>query len=284
MLWLDGTPILAAIVFIFSMVFPIAKLLALSLLWMRRRQRPVSHRAVLWIELLGKWSMLDVFIIGVFVGSIRLEFIGGLQLAKGTSQAGIVVFAAAIVLSMVSTLLVGRLVTDGEPLPLRDDPQLHRWRARLLSTAAAGALGAALTLPLLEVRKSLFFSNEVALPATTWRMIQDHEAFLAVALGLLVVITSVVRSLMLLRLRWVRADHSPRVLRRAIFVDGWAMLDVFALGLIVVSIKLDQLATTTLMAGFWWVLAAAGLAQLDAWLLRREVLLVREPLQTKSRR
>jgi len=270
MLWIDGNPILAAIVFVFSMIFPVAKLLALTWFWLLHRKKPVSHAAVLWIELLGKWSMLDVFIIGVFVGAIRLEFIGGLQLAKGTSQPGIEVFGTAILLSLVSTMLVGRLVTNGVPLPLRESPRLGRWWSRLVSTAAAVALGAALALPLVEVRKSLFFSNEVALPATAWRMLHEQEVFLALALGLLVIVTSIIRSLMLLYLRWSRSAHGHKVIRRALFMDGWAMLDVFGLGLIIVSIKLGQLAETTLLAGFWCSLSAAGLAQLDAWLLRRE--------------
>ncbi|MFT7463639.1 MAG: paraquat-inducible protein A [Pseudohongiellaceae bacterium] len=271
MLWLDGNPILASIVFVFSMVFPICKLLALGCLWFRHRRHQVSHRSVLWIELLGKWSMLDVFIIGAFVGSIRLEIMGGLQLAKGTSQPGIEVFGAAVLLSMFSTVLVGRLVTVGEPLPLRESPRLNHWWSRLLSTGAALTLGLSLAMPLLEVRKSYFFSNEVALPATTWRMAHEHEVFLAVALMLFVMVTPVLRSVMLLYLRWSRATHSPATLRRAIFMDGWAMVDVFALGLVVVSIKLDQLADTTLLPGFWWVLSAALLVQADAWLLRREV-------------
>lgn len=277
MLWVDGNPILASIVFIFSMIFPIGKLLALAVLWTRHRRKPVSHGSVMWIELLGKWSMLDVFIIGAFVGAIRLEFAAGFTLAKGTSQPGIVVFGAAVFLSLLSTLIVGRMVTAGEPVPLREAPQLHRGRARLLTTVAAGTLFAGLTLPLLEVRKGLFFSNEVGLTTTTWHMARQDELFLALALVLLVVLTPVIRSVMLLRLRWIRSEHSARSLRQAMFLDGWAMHDVFALGLIIVSVKLDQLASITLMTGFWCVLAAAVLAQLDAWLLRREVLLIHEP-------
>jgi len=60
------------------------------------------------------------------------------------------------------------------------------------------------------------------------------------------------------------------------------MLDVFGLGLVIVWVKLDELAATTLRTGFWAVLAAACLAQLDAWLFRRAVL-ARERFRTPRR-
>ena len=114
--WEDGNYILATIVFLFSIVFPVAKLLALSAILLRRGTHTARHTAVEWLKLLGKWSMLDVFIISVFVGAIRLG------IAEATSRPGIYVFAAAIALSMISTVLVGRWLSGGRPRDLAEKP------------------------------------------------------------------------------------------------------------------------------------------------------------------
>lgn len=61
--------LLAATVIIFSMVFPVAKLLALT--WLHiAPPRLVSRTAVYWIEMLGKWTMMDVLIAALFVFTI----------------------------------------------------------------------------------------------------------------------------------------------------------------------------------------------------------------------
>ncbi len=266
-LWNDGNTILATIVFLFSIVFPVAKLLSLSAVLLRRGTHAARHAAVGWLELLGKWSMLDVFIISIFVGAIRLG------IAEAASRPGIYVFAAAIALSMISTVLVGRWVSGGRRRDLAETPALHSWPARALTTIAAAALALAFSTTILQVeRKFLLFPivNRIDLPNTAWDMAQMREVFLALTLGLLVMGTSALRALVLLRLRWLPGGRIA-TRRLALTLDEWAMLDVFGLGLLITYVKLAELTTTTLLSGFWWVLAAAALAQADAWLFRRSV-------------
>ena len=265
--WTDGNYILASIVFLFSIVFPIAKLLALSAILLRRGTETARHATVEWLELLGKWSMLDVFIIAVFVGAIRLG------IAEATSRPGIYVFAAAIALSMFGTVLVGRWVSGRRPRPLHESPALRSWPARLLTTLASTALVFAFVEMILQVERKILFVpivNKIDVPRTAWDLAQNEETFLALALALLVLTTSSLRALLLLRLRWLPGG-SPWTRRLALTLDEWAMLDVFGLALVITYVKLDELTETTLLAGFWWVLAAAALAGADAWLFRRSV-------------
>ena len=63
--------------------------------------------------------------------------------------------------------------------------------------------------------------------------------------------------------------RTGRVVRVARLLDEWAMLDVLALALAIVHVKLEELATTHLLPGFWAVYAAGALTMLDAWLVRR---------------
>jgi len=265
--WKDGNYILATIVFLFSIVFPVTKLLALSAILLRRGTHAARHKAVEWLELLGKWSMLDVFIIGVFVGAIRLG------IAEATSRPGIYVFAAAIALSMISTVLVGRWVSGGRPRDLKETPALRGWPARVLTTTTAAALVFAFSTTILQVERKFLFVpivNEIDLPKTAWELAQNQELFLALTLGLIVMGTSALRALLLLRLRWLPGGRIA-TRRLALTLDEWAMLDVFGLGLLITYVKLAELTTTTLLSGFWWVIVAAALAEADAWLFRRAV-------------
>ena len=265
--WIDGNYILASIVFLFSIVFPITKLLALTAILLRRGTPAARHATVGWLELLGKWSMLDVFIIAVFVGAIRLG------IAEATSRPGIYVFAAAIALSMIGTVLVGHWESGGRARRLEATPALRSWPARILTTAACATLVLALTQTILQVERKLLFLpivNEIDLPRTSLEMARNDELFLAVALGLLVMGASGLRALLLLRLRWLPGGRTA-TLRFAFTLDEWAMLDVFGLALLITYIKLAELTETTLLPGFGWVVVAAALAQADAWLFRRSV-------------
>ena len=265
-LWEDGTRVLAVVVFMFSIVFPIAKLAALVAVGLRVVGDERRRATLRWLELLGKWSLLDVFIIGVFVGSIRLGV-----LASASSRVGILVFGTSIVLSMLCARVLAHAERGGAALPLRERPRLRGWPAALLSSAALGLVIAALWLPVFEVKKAVVFKSQLELSRTSWKMVTSGEWPLALAFGLFVMLTTTVRALMVLRIRWL-GRASERGLRRVLWLEEWAMIDVFALALVIVHTKLDQLTDTTRMAGFYCVLAAAALTELDGWLFRRAVL------------
>jgi paraquat-inducible protein A len=94
------------VLFCFSILFPLAKnLLMLALLHgvsaARRRIRGVMHA----LSILGKWSMLDVFIVAILVCSVKLGL-----LADTEVLAGVYCFAASVLLTnIVSTWLDMRL-------------------------------------------------------------------------------------------------------------------------------------------------------------------------------
>jgi paraquat-inducible protein A len=95
----DGQYFLAGLVFFFSLVFPICKLIVLGLLWVvplrEERRTAVLH----WLSVLGKWSMLDVFAVAILVVAVKLG-----PLAKVHAENGVYFFCLAILLSMVTTM------------------------------------------------------------------------------------------------------------------------------------------------------------------------------------
>jgi len=103
-LWEDGEHLLAAVVFFFSVVFPIAKLLLLLHLWFARLGADARDALLGWLEALGKWSMLDVFIVAILIVATKLG-----PVADVHPNSGVYFFTAAILASMLSTQLVRKL-------------------------------------------------------------------------------------------------------------------------------------------------------------------------------
>lgn len=103
-LWRQGEATLALIVFFFSIVFPLVKLTALAILWFVRLPEDGRSRLLHWLGLLGKWSMLDVFVVAILIVLVKLG-----PLARVEPRAGVYVFSAAILASMLTAMYVERL-------------------------------------------------------------------------------------------------------------------------------------------------------------------------------
>ena len=99
-----GQPAVAILVLFASITVPMIKLVGLALmvlavkrrsLW-RRRDRTVFYRLV---EFIGRWSMLDIFMISILVALVKLQALSTIEAGQGAVWfAGVVVitiFAAA---------------------------------------------------------------------------------------------------------------------------------------------------------------------------------------------
>ncbi len=94
---------IGVIVFIASLVVPLFKLFGLARLLIaarwgakgRERQLTRLHAV---LDFIGRWSMLDVFLVAFLSGVVRYD-----AFASVTPRPGIVAFAAAVVLTMLAT-------------------------------------------------------------------------------------------------------------------------------------------------------------------------------------
>ncbi|HUH86843.1 MAG TPA: PqiA/YebS family transporter subunit [Pusillimonas sp.] len=114
--WRLGSWDLAIIVFVASVVVPMTKLLALSLLMIRRQWRGRNlqrQRTRLYelVEFVGQWSMLDVFVV-VLLSSMA-NFPGFSQVTAG---GGALAFAAVVILTIFAAMSYDpRLGWDADP-------------------------------------------------------------------------------------------------------------------------------------------------------------------------
>jgi len=101
------------VVFIASILVPMAKLLALVVLvvsvQLRSRWQPVQRTQLYrLVELVGRWSMLDVYVVTLLVALVQLD-----ALATIRPGAGALAFGAVVVLTMFAAMSFDpRLIWD----------------------------------------------------------------------------------------------------------------------------------------------------------------------------
>lgn len=103
-LWSSGSWAIALVVFVASIVVPLFKLFSLTLLVVsvqQRWRREPLRRAQLYrfIETIGRWSMLDVYVVTILVALVQAQ-----SLAAISPGSGVLAFAAVVVLSMAATM------------------------------------------------------------------------------------------------------------------------------------------------------------------------------------
>jgi uncharacterized paraquat-inducible protein A len=112
-LWESGSWPLAIIVFIASFLVPLTKILALSFLLVsvqRRWRHAARERTVLYriLEFVGRWSMLDIFVLSLLVALVQVR-----SLAQIRAEPGAIAFGAVVVLTMLAALSFDpRLIWD----------------------------------------------------------------------------------------------------------------------------------------------------------------------------
>lgn len=103
-LWLSGSHMLAGVVLIASIIVPLLKMLILTLLlasvhfkstWRIRQQT----RLYGLVEIIGRWSMLDIFVVALLAALVRAG-----ALATIIPGGGALAFASVVVLTMLASL------------------------------------------------------------------------------------------------------------------------------------------------------------------------------------
>ncbi len=98
----NGLWMVAAVVFIASIIVPIAKLLMLSyLVWSVYRRMPVraKERVMMYriTEFIGRWSMVDVYVVTLLTAVVQFGFVGVVEPGPA-----LLPFAAVVVLTMLA--------------------------------------------------------------------------------------------------------------------------------------------------------------------------------------
>jgi paraquat-inducible protein A len=261
----SGDHFLSFVIFFFSAVFPILKLIAVLILWHRRLERARRIHILGRLRLLSKWSMVDVFVTVVIIGTIRMGF-----LANARLQLGIYLFAGAVLFSLLlifTTAHQAQAFVDHAPV--REEPGLL---SAILALAGILFFVLGTLLPLMEVEKWIFWKKEYSIASACLQMADEGEILLAVLFFILVVLLPLLKLLGLFILGFMaRAGWRYWKIESLLLqLDDWGMADVFALGLAVASIKIGGLADIEPRIGLWFFAAAVLLSVASSWRMRRK--------------
>lgn len=102
--WKSGAYPIALVIFTASITIPLLKIVALSWLCLasngKLRPSPAALGKVYWFtELLGRWSMIDIFVVGILVALVQLG-----NYMTITPGPGAVAFGGVVVLTMFAAM------------------------------------------------------------------------------------------------------------------------------------------------------------------------------------
>lgn len=112
-LWKTGSWLIAAVVFIASVTIPLLKLMSLTLLLISVQRRSRWHprqrtRLYRMVELVGRWSMLDIYVVALLAALVQLGSIATVKPGPGA-----LAFGAVVVLTMFASMQFDpRLIWD----------------------------------------------------------------------------------------------------------------------------------------------------------------------------
>ena len=258
MMWSTGLYVLAVLVVGFSVVFPFAKLAVLAALCARGRLGERGHAALEWVERLGKWSMLDVFLV-----CLILTLTSGQLLVGAKPLAGIPLFVAAIMLSIATGNLLAQR-TEAEPPPA---PRIGGWWLAL----AGLVLGGTLAMPFLQISDWLLADRAYSILTLAATLLHGHAWVAGSVAALFLVFAPLGTWLAELRL-WRaqrRGEPTARAWRQLMSWRRWSMLDVFGLALAVFLVEGEELMHTEVRWGALFLVAMIAVRWgLDAMLVR----------------
>ena len=106
-LWRAGELFLFLILFVFTLCFPLVKLTAMLVLWLYPRVGADHARTLFhFVSNLGKWSMLDVFVVAILVLTIKSSGVANIRVSEG-----FFLFFVSVMLTQFASLWTGKVVS-----------------------------------------------------------------------------------------------------------------------------------------------------------------------------
>ncbi|MDP6600840.1 MAG: paraquat-inducible protein A [Phycisphaerales bacterium] len=273
LMWTNGLYFIAALIAVFSIIFPLVKIGCLIAAWFFPWTAAGRVKLLTIIEFLGKWSYMDIFVvILLLVLTDRQTFI------SSTLHSGIYFFIAAITISMLVSqgmlaLAEHRLRAEqGCPELSKDrfwpavELGLIGWSLPVLAVVSAIALLAAIDLPFLRITQAFLTSYVYSIREAVIALWQEDLYLLAIIMVGFLGVMPLLR-LGILLLSWavpMRHVQHERAKALSAGVSRWSMLDVFGIALFLIITEGRQFVKTEVQQGMYIVIAAIALSYLSS--------------------
>ena len=269
LMWESKLYIIAILILSFSIIFPFVKLFSLFAAWFLPWKSTTRATFLHWIELLGKWSYMDIFVV-----ILLLALTNDQTMISSKIHIGVYFFIGAITLSMfVSQIVLGmalRIVAQEQGIKTYSSKkrwmifdQLYLgWSVPLLVLVSAAALIESIHATFLQISQFFLVSRTYSIYDII-ELLQTNKHWI-----LLIVIVGTIVAIPLLRLAfllvvWVIPMKVTSHIRAHQILEGlsrWSMLDVFGVSLFLVTSEGKDLVNTKVQPGLYTVVIAIALS------------------------
>ncbi len=105
----EGEYFLFTVLTLFTLVFPCVKLGLLAVIWLERAHDLARVRRLHgWVESLGKWSMLDVFVVAILIVAMKSAAVAEIRIGFG-----LYLFTFSVVATQLASAWVARHLAKG---------------------------------------------------------------------------------------------------------------------------------------------------------------------------
>ena len=271
LMWEHKLYIIAFLILGFSIIFPFVKLISLFsawfLPWESKRRATFLH----WIELLGKWSYMDVFVVILLLALTNKQ-----TMITSRIHIGVYFFIGAITLSMILSqiiLSIARKIVEEEEgtktYPTKKrwmlfDQLYLGWTVPLLVLISTAALIEAVHSTFLRISQFLLISRSYSIYDII-ELLQTNKYWVLLAILVVTIIAIPLLRLASLLVVWIipmKAAHHIRAQQLLEGLSRWSMLDVFGLALFLIVSQGKDLVKTELQPGLYTVVIAIALSYL----------------------
>jgi paraquat-inducible protein A len=269
LMWQSKLYIIAILILSFSIIFPFVKLSSLFAAWFLPWNSKSRATFLHWIELLGKWSYMDIFVV-----ILLLALTNDQTMISSKIHIGVYFFIGAITLSMiVSQIVVGmarKIVTEEQGKETYSpkkrwmlfDQLYLGWTVPLLILVSAAALIESIHATFLQISQFFLISRSYSIyDIIVLLQANKHWILLVVIVGTIVAVPLIRLSFLLVV--WVIPMQVSMHLRAKQILEGlsnWSMLDVFGIALFLITSEGKDLVNTKVQPGLYIVIIAIALS------------------------
>jgi paraquat-inducible protein A len=260
----QGQTFLGLVVLVFSIIFPIVKLLYLMLVSTlpaaELRRHAKRLRAIEWI---GKWSMHDVLVL-----ALTIFFLKSQGVYDAASLPAVYLFTAAVVLMILSyawlkTDVASVGMAEHEvPKPLS---AVRNFLLSFLIILATVFFALGIILPVIRFTTVYVWTNEHSIATIIWALYESSEYFLCAVVFAVSIFFPFLKLFYLLTLV-TSPDLSPEFRRRSFSTMEWlgrySMTDVMVLALMIFYVNSSGYTEAVVMPGVYFFAASALITML----------------------
>ena len=257
---------LGSLVFVFSILLPVFKILYLVMLTtMTPEALQRQYGRLRALEWLGKWSMHDVLVLALMIFFIKSQGI-----YDATSLSGVYFFTLAVVFMILAyawlnifslnAIKTRTLKLEAEAARAREPSAVRNFLLALFILTASICFALGVMLPSIRFTTIYVWTNEHSIATIIWALYYNHEFFLCGVIAVFSVVFPFLKLLYLLTL-CLSPNVSSEFRTKSISVMEWlgrySMTDVMVLALIIFYMNSSGYTEARVLPGVYCFAASA---------------------------